>query len=143
MLFLVFLLVIAVFTDWKQGKIPNWLILTGVVAGIIITKELYQSILQAFFVIIAFFPFFLLKALGAGDIKCIAMSALYLTSEQLLQTVLYTFLIAAVMSVFKVFWFWFISKETGSLRCLTIHLAFPVFLGVLISTGGDLLCIIS
>lgn len=143
MLFLVFLLVISVFTDWKKGKIPNWLILTGCIAGIIMTKEVYQSIWQALFVIIVFFPFFLLKALGAGDIKCIAMSALYLSSEQLLQTILFTFLIAAVMSVLKVLWFRFFKKETGSLRCLTIHLAFPILLGVLISTGGDLLCIIS
>ena len=143
MLFLVFLLVIAVFTDWKEGKIPNWLILTGFVAGIIINKEPYHSILQALFVLVVFFPFFLLKALGAGDIKCIAMAALYLSSEQLLQTILFTFLIAAVMSVFKVLWFRFLKKETGSLRCLTIHLAFPILLGVLISTGGDLLCIIS
>ena len=143
MLFLVFLLVISVFTDWKKGKIPNWLILTGCIAGIIMTKEVYQSICQALFVIIVFFPFFLLKALGAGDIKCIAMSALYLSSEQLLQTILFTFLIAAVMSVLKVLGLCFFKKETGSLRCLTIHLAFPILLGVLISTGGDLLCIIS
>ena len=142
LIFLLILLLAAVFTDWKMEKIPNLLILTGSIAGIVLGQPPGKRILQALFVIVFFFPFYWLRALGAGDIKCIAMTTLYLTADQLLSTVLYTFLTAAVVSVLKMIRMKFQKKEIKSLRCLTIHLAFPIFTGVLISTGGDLLCII-
>lgn len=141
--FLAILLLTAVFTDWKGGKIPNLLIITGSIAGICMAEQPFQGILRILSVIIVFFPFYLVRALGAGDIKCIAMTSLYLTPGQLLRAILYTFLIAALMSVFKIIQVRSRRKEKVPLRCLTIHLAFPIFMGVLLSTGGDLLCIIS
>lgn len=107
------------------------------------TEHLSDSILRAVFVMIVFFPFYLVKALGAGDIKCIAMVSLYLTSGQLWQTILFTFLIAAVLSMIKIIHVKFRYKNKTALHNLTIHLAFPIFMGVLLSIGGDLLCIIS
>lgn len=142
-IFLVILLLAAVFTDSKYGKIPNLLTLTGSITGIFMTKHLSDSILQALFVIIVFFPFYIIKSLGAGDIKCIAMASLYLTPEQFLNAVLYTFLIAAAISLIKIIQVRSQNTDTISLRNITIHLAFPIFMGVFLSIGGDLLCIIS
>ena len=138
LVFLVILLLAAVFTDWKRGKIPNVLILIGSVAGILTGQPPGKKILGAIVVMIIFFPFYLIRALGAGDIKCISCVYLYLTTEKFLSMLLYTFLTAAVMSVIKIIYFKFQNKKTISLRTLTIHLAFPILAGVLLSTGGDL-----
>ena len=100
------------------------------------TKDSYDNILQAISVIILFFPFYLLRALGAGDIKCIAMTALYLQPHQFQKSILYTFLVAAVISLIKIFYIKFRSKEKISLHSITIHFAFPIFAGVLLSIGG-------
>ena len=80
LVFLVILLFVAVFTDFRSGKIPNLLILMGSMAGIVMGQQVCCHVLQALFVILLFFPFYLIRALGAGDIKCIAMSSLYLTA---------------------------------------------------------------
>ena len=138
LIFLVILLLAAVFTDWKTGKIPNFLILIGSIAGILIGQPPGKKILGTMVVIIIFFPFYLIRALGAGDIKCIACVYLYLTTEQFLSMILYTFLTAAVTAVSKMICYKFQHKEIISLRMLTIHLAFPILAGVLLSTGGDL-----
>lgn len=138
LIFLVILLSVAVFTDWKSGRIPNFLILIGIVAGILTGQPPGNRIPGAIFVIIIFFPFYLMRALGAGDIKCIACVFLYLTTEQFLSMILYTFLTAAVMSVLKIIYLRFQNREDISLHTLTIHLAFPILAGVLLSTGGDL-----
>ena len=136
LILLVLLLLIAVFTDWKNGKIPNLLIVTGSIAGILLTKDPYDNILQAVSVIILFFPFYLLRALGAGDIKCIAMTALYLQPDQFQSSILYTFLVAAAISLIKILYIKFRSKEKISLHSITIRFALPIFTGVLLSIGG-------
>lgn len=142
LIFLVILLSVAVFTDYKTGKIPNLLIIVGSITGIAVGQPPSDYLLRAILIILLFFPFYLIKALGAGDIKCFSMIALYLDTEQLLSAILYTFLIAALWSVFIILINYFPKKEIKSLRCITIHLAFPILMGVLISIGGDLLCTI-
>lgn len=137
LIFLAILLLAAVFTDWKSGKIPNLLISAGSIAGIFTVEDPRSHIVQALFIIIGFFPFYLMRALGAGDIKCIAMTALYLTPEQLLYSILYAFLMALIISFIRILCMKFRSQEKFSLRSITVHLAFPIFTGVLLSIGGN------
>ena len=142
LVFLVLLLSVAVFTDYKSGKIPNVLSIVGSITGIVAGQPPGDYLLRAVLIILLFFPFYLIKAVGAGDIKCFSMMALYLDAEQLLSTILYTFLIAALWSVFLILKRYFRKKEVGSLRYITIHLALPILMGMLISIGGDSLCTI-
>ena len=142
LIFLVILLSVAVYTDFKTGKIPNILIIVGSIAGIAIGQPPANYLLRAILIIVLFFPFFLIRALGAGDIKCFSMIALYLDSGSLLFAILYTFLIAAMCSAFTILKKYFKNEEVKSLRCINIHLALPILVGVLISIGGDSLCTI-
>ena len=138
LIFLVIILSVAVFTDFKSGKIPNILILVGSITGIIAGQPPGDYLLRAVLIILLLFPFYLIKALGAGDIKCFSMIALYLDSDSLLSAILYTFLVAASWSVPMIFIKYLRKKEINDLRCITIHLAFPILVGVLISIGGEL-----
>lgn len=131
--FLLLLLAIAVITDTLSSRIPNILILIGLAAGIWTTNHLSRSISICIFSILIFFPLFLVGALGAGDIKCLAMMSFYLLPEQLLMTTFYTFLLAAIFSIFKMIKIHIFSKK------LKVQLALPMFLGVLISVGGTYL----
>jgi len=70
----------AAFFDIRQRRIPNWLVLTGVVAGIGLNTFLFydnpspvsglwfslQGLGIAFLV---YFPLYLLRGMGAGDVK--------------------------------------------------------------------------
>ena len=135
-IFLILLLLTLVFTDWKRGKIPNVLIIIGSMAGVFLTKDLIAGISQALLVLILFFPFYLFRAFGAGDVKCIAMVGLYLQPEIFQKAILYTFLVAAAISCTKIIYIKFRSKEKISLHNITIHFAFPIFVGVFLSIGG-------
>lgn len=128
------LLSVAVITDHRSDKIPNLLIIVGMVIGIVTTNHFFESISSFLFIILIFFPLFCIGALGAGDIKCIAMISFYLTQQQLLWAVFYTFLLASVFSVCKIIFY-----RSFEVRKSKVHLAVPILLGTLISVGGTYL----
>ena len=94
---------IAVLTDFQDGIIPNWLILFGIGAGILIGEDVLEKIPIAAIVILLLFPFFRIGAIGAGDIKCFAMISFYLSSDQFIQAIFYSFFIALIMISIKYF----------------------------------------
>jgi len=128
------LLAVAVITDLCSNKIPNPLIIAGVIIGIITTNHLFESIFVFIFCILIFFPAFKIGALGAGDIKCIAMMSFYLTRHELLWALFYTFLTAAIYSICKILYY-----RSFQIRKSKIRLAFFLFIGTLISVGGTYL----
>ena len=132
--FLILLLAIAVITDLRSDKIPNLLILTGMAVGMVTTNHLLESISNFVFIILIFFPLFRIGALGAGDIKCIAMMSFYLTGGQLLWALFCSFLVAAAYSIWKI-----LCYRSLEVRKSKIHLAVPLLLGTLISVGGTYL----
>ena len=128
------LLAVAVFTDLRSNKIPNLLIITGLVFGIVTTDQFIESISVFLFIILIFFPAFKIGALGAGDIKCMAMMSFYLTRQELLWALFYAFLSAAGCSVCKIIYY-----RTLQIRKSKVRLAFFLFIGALISVGGTYL----
>lgn len=128
------LLAVAVFTDLRSNKIPNQLIIIGLVFGITTTDQFIESISVFLFIILIFFPAFKIRALGAGDIKCMAMMSFYLTRQELLWALFYAFFLAAGCSVCKIFYY-----RTLQVRKSKVRLAFFLFLGALISVGGTYL----
>ena len=128
------LLAVAVVTDLRSNKIPNLLILTGLVLGIIITNHFIESISVFLFIILIFFPLFKIGALGAGDIKCIAMMSFYMTRQELLMAMFYAFLSAAGFGICKIIYY-----RSLEVRKSKVRLAFFLFTGTLISVGGTYL----
>lgn len=81
MVWLEVVLLTAAYRDIRERKIPNWLIIIGLL-GICIFRYaergvhgILDGIISGGLVIILFFPLFLIRALGAGDIKLFSMVA--------------------------------------------------------------------
>ncbi len=98
---------VALFMDWQFYRIPNICIVAGMAAGLILTGVSYPitelvTLLGTVTVVFLFlYPFYLLGALGAGDIKLFMMTACYVRGEQLMCYLLVLMILAALMSIFK------------------------------------------
>lgn len=120
------LLVIAV-QDIRSHRISNKLVLTGVVLGIVLNGLLpegwgfnsvipgglgWLAALQGLGVGMAvLLPLYWLRAMGAGDVKLMAMVGAFLGPNDVLGVLLATFVAGGVMALAVVFW----SKQVGSL----------------------------
>ena len=129
--FLFLLLAVAIVMDLTSDRIPNWLIVMGTAVGLWQSDQFCRSILLYACIVLIFFPFFGSGALGAGDVKCFAMISLYLTFSCLLWALFFTFLFATIFSVYRI-----LQNRSFFLQKSKIHLAVPIFLGVVFSVGG-------
>jgi prepilin peptidase CpaA len=81
-IFLEVLVIVAAIWDIRTRRIPNWLTLSGVVLAIAINTFIYQPVSPWFGAILslkgmalgfgAYFVLYLLRAMGAGDVKLMA-----------------------------------------------------------------------
>ncbi len=98
---------VAIFTDWRFYRIPNVCVGAGALAGLIMTfvsdSALGLAAAAASMVIIflAFYPFYLLGGVGAGDIKLFMTAGCYMRGDALVHYLLVTMLMAAVCSILK------------------------------------------
>jgi len=75
---LVVIVVTAAIYDLRYRKIPNWLVLTGLVLGFGLNTFLFEltgltnSALGMGLALLIYFPLYLLRAMGAGDAKLMA-----------------------------------------------------------------------
>ena len=75
---LVVLVAIASITDLRARRIPNWLVLSGLLVGLALNTILYEVdglILSGKglgLAMLVYFPLYLLRAMGAGDVKLMA-----------------------------------------------------------------------
>lgn len=99
---------IAVYSDLRSYRIPNLCIIAGVSAGLIMTGMSYsmagvfESLADMFLIFIAFYPFYLLGGIGAGDVKLFMMTGCYIRGMELFQYMFVTMAIAAVCSMVKI-----------------------------------------
>lgn len=106
---LICVLLIAAFVDIFCYRIPNLWIGIGMIAGLVqMTMQggiplLLQSLLQMIIVFVAFYPFYLMKGLGAGDVKLFMMLACFMQGMTLLHCLLTAMLLASVWAVGKIF----------------------------------------
>lgn len=98
---------VAIFTDWRCYRIPNICICIGAVAGLIMTYVSYSfagllsSLAGMMIIFMAFYPFYLLGGIGAGDVKLFMMLGCFIQGDMLLRYMLVTMAIAAAWSVIK------------------------------------------
>ncbi|MCM1258005.1 MAG: prepilin peptidase [Roseburia sp.] len=102
---LFFLLVIAVTQDIHSGRVPNKLILCGLLFGLICkiqeyeVRGIYLYLRNISVPVILFYLLFLMHVLGAGDIKLFSMIGGILTIEELFLCIWYSFIVGGVLSL--------------------------------------------
>jgi prepilin peptidase CpaA len=96
--------------DWRFRRIPNWLTVSGLVAGIVVNTALYRwpglkaALLGALLGLGLLLPFVLIRSLGAGDWKLAGALGACLGPRELLSVLVGTILVAGVMALAVVIW---------------------------------------
>ena len=97
--------VIAGWTDWRSRRIPNWLTVPGFVVGVALGVSLYgwsglkNSLLGTGLAFALLLPFWLLKSLGAGDLKFAAALGAYTGPGPLIDILIGSIFVAGVMAL--------------------------------------------
>ena len=96
--------------DWRCRRIPNWLTVSGLVAGVAVNTILYRwpglktALLGTALGLGLLLPFVWIRSLGAGDWKLAGALGACLGPRQLLSVLMGTVLVAGVMALAVVIW---------------------------------------
>ena len=96
--------------DWRYRRIPNWLTVSGLVAGVALNTILYRwpglraALVGAALGLGLLLPFVLIRSLGAGDWKLAGALGACVGPRQLLSVLTVTILMAGVMALGAVIW---------------------------------------
>ncbi len=96
--------------DWRYRRIPNWLTVSGLVAGVAVNTILYRwpglkaALLGTLLGLGLLLPFVLVRSLGAGDWKLAGALGACLGWRQLLSVLVGAILVAGVMALAVVIW---------------------------------------
>ena len=126
----------AVAMDFREGKIRNRLIASGLIWGFALRvmgeggAGIVHFLVNISIPVILLFLLFQMRALGAGDIKLFSVAGGFLSMEQLLYLMLASFFAAAVIGVGKLV---YLKRTTGSFGCgrTLIHFSTAVLIGYL------------
>ena len=125
----VLIAIIAGVLDWRYRRIPNWLTVSGLAAGVVINTVLYRwpglktALLGALLGLGLLLPFVLIRSLGAGDWKLAGALGACLGPRQLISVLVATILVAGVMALALVIWK---GRLTRTLRNIA-HLVVALF----------------
>jgi prepilin peptidase CpaA len=99
------LAVIAGFMDLRSRRIPNWLTVSGFVVGVVLNvffggwSGLKASLLGFTLALALLLPFWLLRSLGAGDLKFAAALGAYFGPGRMLDVLLGSVFVAGAMAL--------------------------------------------
>ncbi len=100
------ILAVAAFMDFKYEKVPNLLILSGFGCGIfvrVLQGNLWEA--DAFWglviPVLLFWPLFVLRAMGAGDVKLMSMMGFCMGVRSVLAAIAVAIAVAALMGVIR------------------------------------------
>jgi len=121
--------------DLKSRRIPNWLVLAGLIVSLICglipgggTVSAWGEGLTIGFAL--FIPFYIFRAMGAGDVKLMAMVGSFLGVHATLDAVLFTFAAGGCVALLY-------ALLNGRARALFVNLRFMVTdFAVKLATGG-------
>ena len=93
--------------DFRYEKIPNKLILIGLIFGFFYRLAVCKDVLSVsmifgiFLPLILFFPFFVIRAFGAGDVKLLMMTGIYFGINHNLRCIGLALLAAAMVGLVR------------------------------------------
>jgi len=109
------LLLGAVWSDVKSHRIPNWLVLTGSGLGLLLNSVLPQgygfvssltgalgfnkALAGMAMGLVLMLPLYMLKGMGAGDVKLMAMAGAFLGPNAIVGTIITTFIVGGVLAM--------------------------------------------
>lgn len=128
-------LTVAVVTDLVRNKIYNAWVIPGVILGVTAAllqgpARLSQSLSAMGAALLILLPVYFFKGIAAGDVKLLVGAASYLSMQETLSCIVFSFLIAGIISIAVL-----ILKRN---RQKTIHFAVPVLASTLFVVGGVL-----
>jgi prepilin peptidase CpaA len=101
---LIALLVVAGVTDYRSYRIPNWLTFGGATFALVYKTVIAVSPGSAFLMatgglflgFLLLLPLYMLHAMGAGDVKLMAMVGAFLGADETLKAVLFAFIAGGI-----------------------------------------------
>ena len=104
---LMLLLTVAAISDYRSQRIPNWLVLAGALFAVMYNTALpptpHDNILFPLaglgLGLLLFLPLYLVRAMGAGDVKLLAMAGAFLGPGDTLYAALATMIAGGVLAV--------------------------------------------
>jgi len=131
------LLLVAAVIDCRSHRIPNWLVLSGILFGVF--YNFYSPPfphagllwpLEGFGLgFIVFLPLYLLRVMGAGDVKLMSMVGAFIGPVDMVWAMIYTVIMGGVLSIVLV-----LARGTG--RQLLTNFKTIFTLGYLNMSGG-------
>lgn len=131
----------AMYTDVKEGRIENPLIVTGLACGILFAairggpQGIWQSIGTSAVVCMALFFLFVLKGLGAGDIKLFCVLAMFFPN-QITGIIAVSFFAGGVWALGRMV-LRRIRGQAFYIRHETINFSIPIFTGTVLVLFKD------
>ena len=104
----IILSIIAGWTDWRSRRIPNWLTVPGWAVGLVLSivlggwAGLKNSLLGTVLAFGLLLPFWLLKSLGAGDLKFAVALGAYTGPGRLIDILIGSVFVAGIMALILV-----------------------------------------
>lgn len=119
------LVIMAAGFDIKSRRIPNLLVLAGLIVSLII-RLLFDGNLSTWgYGMLTgfglFFPLYLLRAMGAGDVKLMAMAGAFLGSSAALGVVLATLLAGGALAIGAALWRGILLSTLKNVRFMLTH----------------------
>lgn len=105
---LIMILILAVITDLSKTRIPNMLVLSGLIFGVFYRvlcmgeRNYIQLLLGIAIPLVCFFPLFMCRAMGAGDIKLLMVTGTFFTIRENVKCIILAVLLGGMIALFKV-----------------------------------------
>ena len=132
------LLILAAVIDWRTYRIPNWLTVGGMVFGLIYNTVAGATALSAFLTALAglgvglgvLLPVYMLRVMGAGDVKLMAMVGAFVGVPDILYAVLYSLIAGGVVALGFALYRRAFRRMTANVADIVQSMAFAAIAGV-------------